>query len=144
MSDWSNQSPGIFKEVEVGTGSGSLINHKVSLDIISDRNIRTGQTYHWRELPQFKKKLSRQTFQNVFVATLRVFCSDKTRLFSRQKYDCRDESMIVATNTCRDKHERATCLSRQKFRHGKHIFVATKNVFCRDKTKTILCGSSRH
>ena len=104
---WSNQSPGIFKEEEVGAGSGSLINHKVSLDIISDRNIRTGQTYHWRELPQLIF-LSRQTFQNVFVVTLRVFCRDKTRLLSRQKYDCRDKSMIVATSTsaplvCRDK-----------------------------------------
>ena len=84
------------------------------------------------------------------------FCRDKhakTRLLSRQKYACRyfflfyffklykhvlylsPNNSFVATNII---------LSRQKFCRNKHIFVATKDLFCRDKafvaTKIVLAA----
>ena len=47
---------------------------------------------------------------------------NKTRLQQQRKYACQDKAFVV-TNMC---------LSGQRFCH-KHTFVATKDVFCRDK-----------
>ena len=54
--------------------------------------------------------------------------------------------MFVAANICRDKGFDATniILSRQNFSYDKRTFVATKDVFCRDKhvaTKMILVAA---
>ena len=101
-----------------------------------------------------------------------VFCLNKTRLLSRQKYTthdksfvatkrlsrqifvetklctyhfCRDKSCIATNTWCRDKY-----LSQQKFCRNKIMFVATKDAFCRDKHMFVVCrdrngtcGSSR-
>ena len=112
-------------------------------------------------------------------------CRDKTRLLSRQKYACRDQTFVATKlwlRFCRDKHTFVTtkdvfrdksklvmikvimfvptniyreksfvvtkiCLLRQD------TFLATKDVFCRDKHMFVLkcvcldknhtCGSSR-
>ena len=97
------------------------------------------ESYNLREPPQVSF-LPRQKFccdKHVFVAT--KVC------LSRQKL-CRDKIMFVvdflnlffprakrfvATNIC----------FRNKTCHHKNTFVATKDVFCRDKNYT--CGSSR-
>ena len=68
----------------------------------------------------------------MFVATKDLF---------QQAYLCRDERRV-----CRDKRfvstsifvsGRKTCLSRQKICFNKHICVATKDVFCRDKSMLV-------
>ena len=71
-------------------------------------------TYHWQELPQV----------SFFVA----ICRDKSMLaatkhLSRQNYVCRDKIILsrqIQTRVCHDKR-----------------FVATKDVFCRDKSKLV-------
>ena len=59
------------------------------------------------------------------------FCRDKSfvttsLLLSRQTRVCRDK-------TCFLSQQKHTCLLQQKFCHGKHTFVVTKDVFCRNK-----------
>ena len=91
-------------------------------------------SYYWRELPQVSF-LSRQT---------RV-CRDKTPLSSWQKYACRDtyfsrDNFFVATSLGRDKHNfvEPKLLSRHTyFCRDKHVFVATKYLFCHDKSMLV-------
>ena len=60
--------------------------------------------------------------------------------FHHKHHFCRDKS-LVARNTCllrqacvcHDKARLVACLSRQKLCLDQHTFVATKDVFCRDK-----------
>ena len=59
-------------------------------------------------------------------------CRDKTRLLSRQNF-CRNKIMVVATNICRNKGSVAT----KYVSHDKHTFVATKDVFRRDKPVSV-------
>ena len=72
-----------------------------------------------------------------------IFCWDKTRLLSRQKYACRDKHNFVSlllsrqTRVCRDK---TRLLSRQKYAYrDKHNFVSLllsrQTRVCRDKTR---------
>ena len=50
------------------------------------------------------------------------FCRDKTRVLSRQKYACRDKGFVAT-----------------KVPSGQiHVFVATKHVFCRDKSILVI------
>ena len=57
------------------------------------------------------------------------FCRDKTRPLSRQKYACRDKR-FVATKLCLSRQKRRRIVTTKMI----HVFVATKHVFCRDKT----------
>ena len=57
-------------------------------------------------------------------------CRDKTRLLSRDKYACRDIFVVVANELCSLRQNYASI-----------TFVATKDMFCRNKNDT--CGSSR-
>ena len=78
--------------------------------------------YHWRELPQVAC-LSRHT--RICRDKIRV-CRDKIRLLSRQSFFRAIFFFFFATNII---------LSRQAdFCRDKHVFVATRRVFCRDKT----------
>ena len=93
------------------------------------------EQYRWRELPQVWF-LSRQTRQNTsFVAT--KVCLSRFFYFKLYKHMLylSPNNSFVATNII---------LSRQKFCRNKHIFVATKDLFCRDKafvaTKIVLAA----
>ena len=108
------------------------------------------QKYTWREKKKKKKSFLYKHVlylspNNSFVAT--------NLILSRQKYTCREKkkkkksflykhvlylspnNSFVATNLI---------LSRQKFCRNKHTFVATKDLFCRDKafvaTKIVLAA----
>ena len=82
--------------------------------------------------------LSRQNTS--FVAT--KVCRDKSFIakeLSRQNIFCRDRT-FVTTNICREKHNFVSVkvLSRQAyFCRDKHVFLATKQVFCRDKSMLV-------
>ena len=77
-------------------------------------------------------------------ATSIIFVATKTRLLSRQKYACRDETfvatninLVVATNTCFLKQN--FCREKHNFCRDKHVFDATKvslsrQEFCRETT----------
>ena len=76
----------------------------------------------------------------IFVATKGL--SRQTRPLSGQKYACRDK-FFVATKLCLLRQifvATNKILSRQPFCCDRHIFVATKDAFCRDKNHT--CGIS--
>ena len=77
-----------------------------------------------------------------FVATKHVLCRDKsmfaaTERLSRQKLCLSRQNIFVATKllSCQIFVATNTCLSRQMFCRDKHTFVATKDVFCRNKSK---------
>ena len=79
------------------------------------------------------------------VMTKHIFCHDKSMLImtkllswqnatntclSWQNYACIDKITFVATNICH------TCVVTKTFCHDRHIFVVTKDMFCRDKNYT--------
>ena len=68
------------------------------------------------------------SFQNTSFVVTKV-------CLSQQNYVCHNK-YLLRQKVCRDK----ICLSRLKFCRDKHIFVTTKDLFCRNKIYT--CGSS--
>ena len=86
--------------------------------------------YHWREVPQI----------SLFVATKSVFCRDKIRLLSRQKYACRNKILSRQYDACRDKTFVVTNISRDKHvcLSGKNkSFVATDTCLLRQNTSSV-------
>ena len=87
------------------------------------RNVLSRQTYFCRDKHNFCRDKSFAT-TSLLLSRQTRFCPDRTRPLSREKYACHDKTFVL-TNVI---------LSRQRLRRGKHIFVARKDVFCRDKT----------
>ena len=91
------------------------------------------------------RHLLRQTYfcrdKHVFAATKHVFCLDKSMFVATF---CCDKLTFVATNTCLPRRNTSfvvskVCLSRHLLRQtyfcrDKHVYAATKHVFCRDKS----------
>ena len=86
--------------------------------------------------------------KHVFVTTKYVFCRDKSMLatttkLSQQNYVCHEKIFLLRQNFCHDKY-----LSQKTYVcHDKHMFVMTKDVFCRVKhvvvmTKVSLLGQN--
>ena len=119
-----------------GAGAGLTVDSGIMLELrsdcrrfeaafvtISSRTFRPGPSshsvinkvsplykYHCRELPQVSY-LSRQT----------LVCCDKTCLLSQQKYACHHKTFVATKYFCREKY----------------VFVATKDLFWRDKSKLV-------
>ena len=107
-----------------------------SLHPVSVQLHRLGDLYHWRELPQVSFLL-----RHMFVMTKHIFCYDKhafvaTKVCLLQQNFCHDkivccDKYLSRQKFCCDKH---ICFSQQTlFYWDKHIFVETKDVFCRNK-----------
>ena len=85
--------------------------------------------------------MTKLSSQQIFVATNIILLGQNTSFvvtkvcLSQQNYVCHNK-YLLRQKVCRDK----LFLSRLKFCRGKHIFVTTKDVFCRNKIYT--CGSS--